>query len=129
MQAAERSAERASLPGVFDRMIERRLRETERAGSQEKPGGLITLVQHPAAFVRAADDMVAVDMAIVEIERTRVGRAPAELAVLLAAGVALGFVRNQKQRDAGRRVEEQARPRVPGWEEDARVKTGKKPLC
>ena len=67
LKPAERSSESSPLLGVFDRMIERCLRQPERTGCQKKPRSLIALVQHPAAFVRAADDMVGIDMAIVEI--------------------------------------------------------------
>src|ERR1700730_18545804 len=80
-------------------MIQRSLRQAERAGGEEQPRSLIALVQHPAALVSAADDMAGVDMAIVDMERTGVGRAPAERPVLLAAGVARCFVRNEKQRE------------------------------
>src|SRR5262249_32771764 len=83
----------------LDGVIERSLRQSKRARRKEQPRRLIAFVQDEASLVRLTDDIVGRYLALIEIERARIRGAPAELAVLLAAVIALRVVRNEKQRE------------------------------
>ena len=80
-------------------MIQRRLRQPDRAGRQEHPRLLIALVQQQPALVRFTHHHLVAEVAIVEIQRPRVRRVPAHLFVKLAGGETVGAVGHQEQRE------------------------------
>src|SRR5690606_27768572 len=98
LELAKAAAERLPFLGIGKGMVETGLRKPEGAGRQEEARGLIALVQNPAAAVDFADHSPCRKLAVIEIERARIGRAPAHFFVFFSPRVTRRIVWRQEER-------------------------------
>ena len=96
LQTANRRSECLSLLGESERMIEAGLRQSQRARRQEHARLLIATVKDVPPAMHGSDDVILIDIAVLKIIRTCIGRSPPHFSVALAGAESFGAVGNEK---------------------------------